>query len=199
LTAAVATCLLVLLGACGNPVGKVLGHGESTPTPSAQSGGEGGSGGVAGADPTASAARGGHASPGGGHATPGAGGSGQPAFRPGASPTTYPQYAPNTSPAPVTATLTKECVQPAGTETLNIHGLAQMYVSFDAQYSDGKDGRQYGGSGTGETDATGNYTNTFVVSPTAPAGTVTVWVAAIDQSGKATAFRQPTFTVASHC
>lgn len=114
------------------------------------------------------------------------------------SPTpTFPQYAPGSTPAVLTASLSKSCVTPGGTETLTIHAEPDFQVSFDTQYSDGKDGGVYGGKSLGKTNSDGVYSNTWTVSPAAPAGQVIVWVAA--SKDKETAFRQPTFVVASSC
>lgn len=113
--------------------------------------------------------------------------------------TSYPQHVEGTKPAPVTATLASDCVRRGGAQTLTIRGPAEMFISFDAQYSDGEDGRKYGGWGTGQIPPSGTYTSHWVVAPAAPTGEVTVWVAASGGQPVMTAFRQPTFTVAKAC
>jgi hypothetical protein len=90
-------------------------------------------------------------------------------------------------------------VEPGGTQILRIKAPSGYFYSFDAQYSDGKDGRKYGGEGVGKIPPTGRFQSTWAVSPTAPTGPVTVWVAAAGGRPEKSAFRQPTFTVSRSC
>ncbi|HEX6489038.1 MAG TPA: hypothetical protein VF137_09260 [Candidatus Dormibacteraeota bacterium] len=121
-----------------------------------------------------------------------------PAAKPSPAPTgPYPQFAPGTQPAPATATLSAACVTPGGVETLTIKTVPGYAVTFDAQYADGKDGQKYGGFGYGYASSAGTFGGTWAVAPTAPLGTVTVWVAIAH--GQYSAFREPTFTVARSC
>jgi hypothetical protein len=130
---------------------------------------------------------------------------GTPSVRPGgrsgspsASPT-LPEYAPGTKPAPVTAGLASQCVTPGGPQTLTVNGPGDYYVTVDAQYSDGNDGKKYGGYYVGKIPPTGTLKLPWAVSPTAPVGSTTVWIAV--EGGKPTesAFRHPTFVVANSC
>ena len=87
---------------------------------------------------------------------------------------------------PVTATLAHECVVPGSSQTITITTGPNSAVGYHAIYSDGKQGFDkdyYGGNKSGLTDATGNYTDTWVIAPTAPAGKVTVDVVALQQDG----------------
>ena len=87
---------------------------------------------------------------------------------------------------------------PGGRQTVSIVSEPNFVVGYDAQYSDGKDGRTYGGmDSNGRIDSKGYYSSTWTVALTAPAGQVIVWVA-VGGSGE-TAFRQPTFQVKSSC
>lgn len=108
-----------------------------------------------------------------------------------------PQYAPGTLPAPATATLSATCVTRGGLETLTIKTVPGYSVTFDAQYSDGRDGQKYGGMGYGYASSDGTFGGTWAVAPTAPLGPVTVWVAVAH--GQYSAFRQPRFSVATSC
>jgi hypothetical protein len=99
----------------------------------------------------------------------------------------------------VTATVAASCVKPGGAQTLYLNGPSGYFYSFDAQYSNGKDGRQYGGEGVGKIPSTGSFRSTWVVTPNAPAGSVIVWVAATGGHPQESAFRQPRFTVSRSC
>lgn len=123
----------------------------------------------------------------------------KPAARPSPVPsgTPFPQFAPGTMPAPATATLSAACVTPGGLETLTIKTVAGYSVTFDAQYSDGKDGQRYGGFGYGYATSAGTFGGTWAVAPNAPLGKVIVWVAVAH--GQYSAFRQPSFTVSRSC
>jgi hypothetical protein len=78
-----------------------------------------------------------------------------------------------------------------------VQSRPQYAVTFDAQYAGNNDGRKYGGVGTGHIDSSGGYTASWVVQPGAPPGGVVVWVSVA--GGSESAYRQPTFTVASAC
>lgn len=125
----------------------------------------------------------------------------KPAGAPGPSSTPtagYPQYASGTTPAPATVSLASSCVTPGGKQTLSIVSEPNFVVGYDAQYSDSKDGRTYGGmDSNGRVDSKGYYSSTWIVAVTAPVGQVIVWVA-VGGSGE-TAFRQPTFQVKTSC
>lgn len=111
----------------------------------------------------------------------------------------YPQFARGSSPASVTASLSAACIQPGQPESLALHGPAGMYVAFDTQYADQKDGKAYGGVGTGRIAAAGSYSSTWTVAAGTPPGQATVFISAVDSRNNSTAFRQPTFIVAIHC
>jgi hypothetical protein len=130
-------------------------------------------------------------------ANPSASGSRAPGAQPSPSPS-YPDHIPGTTPATVTASLASTCVTPAGSQTLTIHTHPGYYLGFDTQYSDGKDGKQYGGVDTTQVPGTGVYTNTWVVSPQAPLGDAVVYIA-LSGMDHTSAFRQLYFKVASHC
>ncbi|MHB8508540.1 MAG: hypothetical protein ACYDGR_07815 [Candidatus Dormibacteria bacterium] len=110
----------------------------------------------------------------------------------------FPQAIPGSTPAPAQATLSAKCVTIGGTETLTVKTTPGFFLSFDTQYSDGTDGRKNGGWGTSKIPSNGTYTNTWVVAPTAPLGEAIVYIA-ISGTPNQSAFRQPKFTVASHC
>jgi hypothetical protein len=77
-----------------------------------------------------------------------------------------------------------------------------MFVVFDTQYSDGKDGQVYGGIDTnGRSDVNGHYQKTWIVTPTAPVGDarVDVAVAGKYQGESKSAVRQIHFRVAATC
>jgi hypothetical protein len=88
------------------------------------------------------------------------------------------------------ARLTETCVQRGGSQGLTVQTLPRAVVGFDSYYSDGKDGGalggNYGGNAGGQTDASGRYEATWVVSPTAPSGPVTVIVVASHARGTVT-------------
>jgi hypothetical protein len=83
-------------------------------------------------------------------------------------------------------------------QTLTIHTTPKYYMSFDTQYSDGKDGMKYGGWGYGQMPASGTYVSSWVVVPNASLGEAIVYVG-VSGVPKTTGFRQPTFNVASSC
>jgi len=94
-----------------------------------------------------------------------------------------------TSPVTVTATLASACVRPGKSQTITIHTNPESGVVYHATYSDGKDATKpgyYGGNKGGRTDASGNWTDTWVIAPTAPAGRVRVDIAAATRVGTAT-------------
>jgi hypothetical protein len=77
-----------------------------------------------------------------------------------------------------------------------------MFVVFDNQYADGKDGQKYGGfEANGHSDSKGRYSSTWVVAPTAPLGPVRLDLAVagkINGQGR-TATRQIAWRVAASC
>ena len=115
----------------------------------------------------------------------------------------YPQYVAGTQEAPVVATLAYSCVIPGGPQTLTLSGTPDGgYVSVDSEYSNHKDGQKYGGIAYTTLPPGGIYKLAWTVSPSAPIGPVTVWVAvAAGGGGKpvVTAYRQPMFKVARSC
>jgi hypothetical protein len=118
------------------------------------------------------------------------------ASQPSATPT-VPQYAEGTTPAPAAATLSAACVTPGQSETLHLSAPPSYQVAFDTQYSDGQDGSAYGGIGQGTVSGDGQYISSWVVAPNAALGRAIVWIAV--SGNDSSAFRQPEFTVASHC
>jgi len=121
---------------------------------------------------------------------------------PGSTPTparTYPQYVQGTKQAPVDVTLQSTCTTKGGSQVLTVSAPAGFYLSADAQYSDQNDGRKYGGYYVGKIPASGSYRLPWLVSPKAPMGKVTVWIAVEGGHPTETAFRQPTFVVAKSC
>jgi hypothetical protein len=87
---------------------------------------------------------------------------------------------------PVTATLAHQCVVPGTTQSITITTAPNSAVGYHAIYSDGKQGFDkgyYGGNNSGLTDATGNFSESWVIAPNAPAGQVTVDVIALRQDG----------------
>lgn len=112
----------------------------------------------------------------------------------------YPQYVPNTKEADVTATVASRCVSPGSLQQVTVHGPGGYYLSFDVQYSDGRDGKEYGGIDPGSRiPPNGLYRLPFTVSPKAPKGTAMVFIAVQGGSPPETAFRQPAFDVAKTC
>jgi hypothetical protein len=99
----------------------------------------------------------------------------------------------------VTVKLDAACTTPGSAQTLTVTAPGGYYLSTDAQYSDGADGRKYGGYYVGKVPANGTYKLPWVVSPKAPLGKVTVWIAVEGGHPVETAFRQPTFVVARSC
>jgi hypothetical protein len=108
----------------------------------------------------------------------------------------YPQYMQGTIPARVTVSLASACVRPGFTQQLTIQTTPGFYASFDTQYADKKEGSAYGGKGYGPVP-TGGYVMRWLVDPSTPAGTATVFVAVEGGKPMQTAFRQPTFQVGS--
>lgn len=110
----------------------------------------------------------------------------------------YPQYMQGTQPAPIQVHLTYACVRQGGPEQLTVRTNPGFDVSYNVQYSDGSNGRTNGGLGYGATPPSGVYQGAWVVAPTAPVGTATVYVA-VSGGGHPieTAFRQATFQVGS--
>jgi hypothetical protein len=159
-------------------------------------------------DAVAKASPAGQVSPGGpasGSPSPQASGTGAPrVVKPtatpsaGANPSSTPSMAPGTEPAEVTAKLAHSCVRRGGTQSLTLRTEPNFYVAYDTQYSDGKDGKEYGGLGTAQVGGDGKYFSPWVVSPAAPLGDVIVWISVAGPPNK-TAFRQLHFTVASTC
>ena len=87
---------------------------------------------------------------------------------------------------PVTASLAHQCVVPGTSQTITITTAPNSAVGYHSIYSDGKQGFDkdyYGGNKSGLTDATGQYTDTWVIAPNAPAGKVTVDVVGLNQDG----------------
>ncbi len=77
----------------------------------------------------------------------------------------------------VSARFGSACVRPGERQTITITTLPEAVVAYHAQYSDGKDALDpgyYGGNSGGTTDARGVWTDSWVVSPAAPAGAVRV-------------------------
>jgi hypothetical protein len=188
-------CVAALLCACGSQAASHLqGTGDGTAPPSSHSSTASLAPGANSAAPQAQGspmpAATGSAASGGKGAAPGA------SAAPQATPTIA-QYADGTRPAPATATMAAACVTPGGRQSLHLQAPPNYRVAFNAQYSDGGDGARYGGVGQGELDGSGQYSSTWLVAPDAPLGPVTVWIAV--SGDDASAFRQPTFTVASHC
>jgi len=122
------------------------------------------------------------------------------ANNPTATPTpTYPHHVQGTKEAPVTVKLAAACTTRGSAQTLTVTAPGGYYLSTDAQYSDGNDGRKYGGYYVGKIPASGSYRLPWLVSPKAPMGKVTVWIAVEGGHPTETAFRQPTFVVAKSC
>jgi len=122
------------------------------------------------------------------------------ATKPKPTPTpTYPHYVQGTKEAAVIAKLSAACTTRGAAQTLTVTAPGDYYLSVDAQYSDGNDGRKYGGYYVGKTPASGTYRLPWVVSAKAPMGNVTVWIAVEGGKPTETAFRQPTFVVAKSC
>lgn len=96
-------------------------------------------------------------------------------------------------------TLQTACTAKGGLQVLTVTAPGGFYLSADAQYSDGNDGRKYGGYYVGKIPASGTYRLPWVVSADAPNGKVTVWIAVEGGHPTETAFRQPTFVVAKSC
>jgi hypothetical protein len=117
---------------------------------------------------------------------------------PGGSPTGPPP----TDNAKLIAKLTRSCVTPGGVQTLSLDTHPDMFVVFDTQYADGKDGQVYGGIETnGRSDSRGHYQKTWVVAPNTPLGDarVDIAVAGKYQGQNRSAVRQMTFRVARSC
>ena len=168
-----AAALLVGLAACGgsSDEGKA-GNGDadqqaaagdgttSTSIPGAPGGaagsGGGGPGGVSGSGSSATTAPGGSG---------GSGGSGV-------------QSSPGVEfNVPLTARVSVACLRPGGTQTVTLTSEPKTNVGYDSVYADGKTGwspDHYGGSNKGETDASGQWQDTFVLKPGAPPGKVEV-------------------------
>lgn len=86
---------------------------------------------------------------------------------------------------PIRASVARSCVKPGGTQSITIDIGHKGGVAYNSFYSDGKSGGMenfYGGNNGAETDDHGVWKDTWVVGPTAPAGTVRVDVVAIDKS-----------------
>lgn len=84
------------------------------------------------------------------------------------------------------ATLGKTCVTTGGAQTIEIKAPPDSAVGYDSYYADGKSGLHegfYGGNHGGNVDETGVWSHTWTISPTAPAGTVTVRILAADPEG----------------
>ena len=64
-------------------------------------------------------------------------------------------------------------------QTLTVASRSPAAVVYQSTYSDGKTAQQrpaYGGTNSGLTDEGGEWTDTWAVGPTAPAGDVLVYV-----------------------
>jgi hypothetical protein len=195
-TALVALALLAAVGCGGN--GKAKTNADETPsasltgsastTPSASgSVGPSGSAGTSG-------------SPGTTTAPPASGGA---STSPGTKPSSgTPSGPPPTANGKLEAKLTKSCVTRGGVQTLSIDTYPDMFVVFDTEYSDKKDGQVYGGfESNGRSDGNGHYQKTWVVAPTAPLGDarVDMAIAGKYKGDNKTAVRQLHFKVATSC
>jgi hypothetical protein len=116
---------------------------------------------------------------------------------PESSPSGPPSFAPGTTPAPVDAGLDAECVEPGGSQGITIHTRPRYELIYNTTYADGRSGGEYGGTGTGQTSASGDHRGTWVVLPNAPIGTARVDIAVA--GGNESAFRQLSFRVARSC
>lgn len=81
----------------------------------------------------------------------------------------------------VKASLAESCVRPGGRQSITILTRPDSAAGYDTVYSDGRSGiteGHYGGNGGGRVDESGSWSDTWVVSPHAPAGKVRVNVLA---------------------
>jgi hypothetical protein len=132
-------------------------------------------------------------------ATPAAGSSKAGATQPAPQTRPTPVYPQTLStPVPLVATLSAQCVTRGSTQTLTIHTVGGYSYSFNTQYADGNNGKYVGGWGYGVVPPSGIVVSTWVVGNDAAYGTATVFVAAVAGNG-ANSFRQPTFKVAPSC
>jgi hypothetical protein len=99
----------------------------------------------------------------------------------------------STEPAPfpttfaVAAKTAVACIDPGARQTITITTRPKTPVAYHAKYSDGKDALDpgyYGGNNGGNTDATGEWTDSWVVGRDAPPGRVRVDVVAQGTDGR---------------
>lgn len=86
---------------------------------------------------------------------------------------------PSTLTLEMTVTLEDSCVRPGDSQRITIHTLPAAGVAFDTEYADGKSGLMeghHGGNFGGFTDPEGNWSYTWVIAATAPAGKALVLV-----------------------
>ncbi len=108
----------------------------------------------------------------------------------------------STRPSPthieLNATLAKTCVRPGETQTITLVARPNMRVLVNTGYADRQDGTVHGGRySDGSTDASGRFSATWTVSPTAPHGDASTQVAAVDEIGSGT--KRIGFRVAAVC
>jgi hypothetical protein len=105
------------------------------------------------------------------------------------------------APLTITTDLTPACVRPGGTMHIVVHtGSPYAAVAYLAVYSNGKSGAKQagddlGGNNGGMTAPNGDYTDSWVVSPKAPAGPARVEIRVGSPSGQQSA--SASFRVAS--
>ena len=127
-----------------------------------------------------------------------AGGASPAARGTGPSPFAYP-WTPSPD-VPVDATVTPRCVQRGGLVTVKVHTKPAAGIAYIAMYSDGGNGAPkpygngYGGNDKGISNANGDWSNVFTVSPTAPSGPARVDV--IVGWNQMWGYDGPTFAVA---
>jgi hypothetical protein len=101
--------------------------------------------------------------------------------KPGSSGVTPEQHNNPDNPTPLEVTLAHECVKAGGTQTITIKTAPKGGAGYDSYYSDGKSGTSkdfYGGNKASVIDDTGTWSDTWTISPHAPAGPVKVVVQA---------------------
>lgn len=116
-----------------------------------------------------------------GAATGGSGGSKGADGSKAAAPTTTVPEAPK-PPLPLEASLEKSCVKAGGEQTITISVPHKSAFAYNSFYPDGKSGIDegfYGGNKGSLMPAQGTWTDTWVIAPQAPPGTVRVHVQAV--------------------
>lgn len=98
----------------------------------------------------------------------------------------------------LSAELTSRCVRPGGTQKITIMAPPRSAVGYSAVYADGTTGwspDHYGGANHGHTNASGKWSDVWVVAADAPEGQVLVDVGGAGQDGSV-GRTQVTFEVA---